>query len=82
MELIYIAMEWGINDSLKARSYGQKSDYGEKLEKISQNGGKYPQYYPQKSDGNIDEWEAINRQQQESIKKVDEEVLKTNNEQK
>ena len=75
-------MEWGINDSLKARSYGQKNDYSEKLEKISQNGGKYKQYYPQKADGSIDEWDALTKQQQELVKKHDEEERQKNAQQK
>ncbi len=75
-------MEWGINDSLKARSYGQKYGYEEKMDKISQNGGKNGQYYPTKSDGKVDEWEAVSRQQQELIKKENQSSLNKNNEQK
>lgn len=61
-------MEWGINDSLKARSYGQKNDYDSKMDKISTNSN-YKQYYPQRADGNVDEWQALSQQQQELYKK-------------
>lgn len=66
-------MEWGINDSLKARSYGQKKDYDEKLDKVSHGSGKYKQYYPVGADGNIDEWSALSKQQQELAKKAQQE---------
>lgn len=59
-------MEWGINDNLKARSYGVKSDYDDK---ISQHRDSNKQYYPTAADGNVDEWEALSRQQQELYKK-------------
>lgn len=62
-------MDWGVNDSLKSRSYGVKKDYAEKLDKISQNGTTHKQYYPISSDGNIDEWQALAKQQQELVKK-------------
>ena len=52
------------------------------MDKISQNGGKNGQYYPTKSDGKVDEWEAISRQQQELIKKENQSSLNKNNEQK
>lgn len=69
-------MEWGINDSLKSRSYGLKNDYDDKLSRKGSN------YYPQGADGNVDEWSALSRQQQELVKKDDKEQKERNEQQK
>lgn len=63
-------MEWGINDNLKARSFGTKSDYAEKLANLSEKQSEYKQYYPTRADGNVDEWEALSKQQRELYKKT------------
>ena len=62
-------MEWGVNDNLKARSYGTKSDYAEKLANLSERQSEIKQYYPTRADGNVDEWEALSKQQRELYKK-------------
>jgi hypothetical protein len=43
---------------------------------------KHKQYYPVKADGNIDEWEALSRQQQELYKKSQEEEKQQKDHQK
>lgn len=53
-------MEWGINDSLKARAYGHKREVNDHLtDKITQYESKGGHYYPVDRDGKLDEWGAI-----------------------
>lgn len=52
-------MEYGINDSLKSRAYGQKKDILEKEDHISRVAQSERQYYPREANGNINEWGAI-----------------------
>ena len=56
-------MDWGINDSLKSRAYGEKKDYASKKDKIEDVIKKGNQYYPIQADGNVDEWSALTKQQ-------------------
>jgi hypothetical protein len=48
-------------------------------DKLSQNRGNN---YSQRSNGNVDEWDTLTRQQQEVGKKIDNELRKRNDEQK
>lgn len=75
-------MEWGINDNLKTRSYGQKHDYDDKIDRFTENVKDYKQYYPGGADGNINEWEALIRQQQEIVKQEEQEQKEHEKEQK
>ena len=52
-------MEFGINDSLKAHTYGQKKDLSQKLDTVKRLEEQDKQYYPIDMDGNVDEWKAI-----------------------
>jgi len=52
-------MEFGVNDSLKSRAFGQKKDVMSKIghiERVEQEGAKY---YPWDSEGHVNEWGAI-----------------------
>lgn len=54
-------MEWGINDSLKSRAYGQKkeADLETKHDKVIEYENKGGHYYPTDRDGKFDEWGAM-----------------------
>ena len=52
-------MEWGINDSLKSRAYGQKKDTTLK----EQHSSAERTYYPTDREGKIDEWGAMVKHQ-------------------
>lgn len=54
-------MEWGINDQLKSRAYGQKKegDAVTKQDKIQEYASKGGHYYPTDKEGKFDEWGAM-----------------------
>jgi len=52
-------MEFGINDTLKARAFGQKKDVMSKMEHIEKVEADGAKYYPWDPIGNINEWGAI-----------------------
>lgn len=54
-------MEWGINDSLKSRAYGQKkeADSDAQHDKVVEHEQKGGQYYPMDKEGKVDEWGAM-----------------------
>lgn len=77
-------MEWGINDSLKARSYGTKSVVGDSannLPDMDQKEGSYRDYQSNKP-GKYDEWGALSQQQQELVQKEDKQIKHMESQQK
>lgn len=55
-------------DPLKMRTYGEKKSVQEKQEKIQGLYDKYHRYYPVDNRGNLDEWGAVIKHQEEMYK--------------
>ena len=52
----------GINDSLKARAWGEKKNTADKLAHLSGASSDRSHYYPVDGKGRVDEWDAILKQ--------------------
>lgn len=62
-------MDWGINDSLKARSYAGKDSYIDQVEKASMNGSIQNQHFGEE---NKNDWDTLTRKQHEMYRKYEE----------
>ena len=64
-----------INDTLKFRSYGWKKDMEQKAPHIQRLYAQDKQYYPKDQGGIVDEWDALIKQQVETERRHNDQLM-------